>query len=134
MTSRPIAIAIAAHALLACSAPAPHATTPAAAPVAPEPQPSEVSGLVVDDDGAAVAHARISAWVPGPGGAQASTVSDDKGRFALELAPGRYSLRADTDATSAGPITVTVDPGRRLDGVTLKLPPIVTQTDIGNFF
>jgi len=133
MTSR---LAIAAATVLACGAPATRATAPtpprvAATPVLPS---TSMSGVVVDDNGKPIANARVEAWISGPGGAQAKTTSDAQGHFALELPPGSYSVRADTSDGFVGPITVTVEPGGRADGVTLQLPPASFQTDLGNFF
>jgi protocatechuate 3,4-dioxygenase beta subunit len=93
-----------------------------------------MSGVIVDDNGVPLPHATVEAWVPGPGGAHASTTSDERGKFALDLPPATYSVRAQTKDGYVGPIDVTVEPGRRVDDVTLQLPPATFETDIGNFF
>ena len=94
---------------------------------------SGMSGVVLDDSGKPVAHARVEAWVSGPGGAQARTTSDDHGRFAFGLPPGSYSVRADTDSGYIGPIAVTLEPDRRVDDLTLQLPPNMFQSNLGKF-
>ena len=133
MTSR---IAVAAATVLACGAPAMRAGAPTPPRVEPTPvaPPVTMTGVVIDDAGKPIADARVEAWISGPGGAQARTTSDAQGRFALDLPPGSYSVRADTNDGYVGPITVTVEPGGRTDGVTLQLPPATSQTDLGNFF
>jgi hypothetical protein len=126
MTSRSRA-AIAACILTACGASAPPA------PKAPPP-PSGVSGVVLGPDGAPAAHAHVDCWVPRADATHATTIADEHGRFSLDLAPGHYVVRATTDAADTTPVAVTIDPGRRTDGVTVKMYSTEFEIGIGNFF
>jgi len=53
---------------------------------------ASLTGTVLDPSGAAVPNAKISALGAGPGISPAHAITDNAGRFALELLPGDYSL------------------------------------------
>jgi hypothetical protein len=89
------------------------------------PALTAVQGTVVDEAGAPVAGARVHAVLAEPVSAQrdyvSRTRSDAEGRFALGLAPGRYSLVVATDARAFSEPTlveVSAQPGA---AVTLRI-------------
>src|SRR6185436_5226050 len=91
-----------------------------------EPAPVEFTGRVIDDSGAPVAAAGVSAYRSGQSSAAGITKTGDDGRFALRLLPGDYIIRFDATSADATEV-VTVAAGMPQQEFTLR-PPTLHET------
>ena len=91
-------------------------------------QTAVLSGVVTDPRGAVVAGAQITATQVPPPGEPQRTVSKSDGRFALNLAPGRYrvSIAHDSFACIEQDVTIAAGETRELP-IRLSLEPLSAQ-------
>jgi vitamin B12 transporter len=89
---------------------------------------NEISGVVTDPQGSAIADANVSAESIPPAGSPAHAVSSSDGRFSLTLSPGRYRVTIARDSFAIAEQEITIAAGRTSElQVRLALEPLSSK-------
>lgn len=96
-------------------------------------QPLGLSGTVRQRDGRTVPGIRVSARLDSEPDYEPWTVSDQEGRFAMDIPPGDYTLVAPNGATEVkAAVTLTSNTVRNLTLLDAPSPPLELQATAGN--
>ena len=75
---------------------------------------------VTDPSGAGIAGAQIRV-IPGPASGSSKSVTDAKGQFAAELAPGGHALFVSAQGFKSAAIHIEVNAGKEIQGIAARL-------------